>query len=204
MNERPVSPAFLKNHMPIASVLEPFLEQCSRVLEIGGGLCNHAEFFAARHPHLAWTVSEIDPRYRAIAIEALEAASIPNLSGPLALDLYDEQWEVEPVELIFSANVLHIAPKDAGERLFLHASRALAPSGVLFVYGPFRYRDRDLEPSNLRFEQHLQQDDPARGIRVFEELDEVASAHGLSFEQDVPMPSNNHILIWRQSSAPER
>jgi SAM-dependent methyltransferase len=200
MKERPVSPAFLNNHEPIAEQLEPLLERCQSVLEVGGGLCNHAEFFAERHPHLTWRVSEIDPRYRAIAIEALEARQLPNLHGPLALDLYDERWEVEPVDLIFSANVLHIAPKDAGARLFLHASRALVPGGVLFVYGPFRYRERELEPSNLRFERHLQETDPARGIRVFEELDEVASAHGLRFERDIPMPSNNHVLVWRLSA----
>ena len=200
MQERPVSPAFLRNHEPIAAILDPLLEQCSSVLEIGAGLCNHAEYFASRHAHLTWRASEVDPRYRAIATEVLPTLGLSNLSGPLSLDLYDEVWEVEPAELIFSANVLHIAPKDAGERLFLHASRVLEPGGALVVYGPFRYRDRELEPSNLRFEQHLQQDDPARGIRVFEDLDEVASAHGLRFERDIPMPSNNHVLVWRLSA----
>ena len=89
-------------------------------------------------------------------------------------------------------------PQDATQRLFEHAARQTRPAGRVFVYGPFRYADRELEPSNARFDARLRASDPSRGLRLFEDVDEAARSHGFELVEDRPMPANNHAIWWER------
>jgi hypothetical protein len=40
--------------------------------------------------------------------------------------------------------------------------------------------------------------DAQRGIRDFEALAALANAEGLELDQDVAMPANNQMLVWRR------
>ena len=76
----------------------------------------------------------------------------------------------------------------------------LSPGQTIYLYGPYRYADRPLEPSNEQFDQWLKARDPASGIRNFEDLSRIAQEQGFSLEADVPMPANNRSLIFRRAS----
>ena len=69
---------------------------------------------------------------------------------------------------------------------------------MLCVYGPFRYAGGYTSESNARFDEYLKSQDPERGIRDFEAVDEQASLYGLVLERDVAMPANNQLLVWRR------
>ena len=74
----------------------------------------------------------------------------------------------------------------------------LAPAGLLFIYGPFRYRGDYTSASNAEFDRWLQQRDPRSGIRDFEAIDALAQRAEMRLEADHAMPANNRTLIWRK------
>ena len=86
------------------------------------------------------------------------------------------------------------------QNLFAGVGRILKPAGVFYVYGPYRYATRPLQPSNVRFDASLKQQDPASGVRDFEKVNALARANGLLLEGDRPMPANNRSIWWRKQT----
>ena len=74
-----------------------------------------------------------------------------------------------------------------------------ATTGLLVVYGPFRYGGQFTSHSNAAFDETLRQRDPASGIRDFEAVDALAAAQGLRLVEDCAMPANNQTLVWRRA-----
>lgn len=190
------STACERNQQPILEVLEEAFADVERVLEVGSGTGQHAVFFAANLPHLVWQPSDQPGRLGSVRAWCADADA-ENLGDPIALDLFEESWDVDGFDAFFSANVIHIAPWEATEHLFRHAASVLDPGGRVFLYGPFRYRDRPLEPSNARFDRFLRERDPKSGIRLFEDVDAAAREHGFELLEDRPMPANNRSIWWR-------
>lgn len=192
------SDACERNKDPILEVLRDVLPDDPRVLEIGSGTGQHAVYFAENLEGVEW-----QPADRPGCLESVrgryERADLPNLREPLALDLFDETWKVDPVDAVVAINVLHIAPWEATERLFAHADEILE-GDLVYVYGPFRYEDRELEDSNERFDQMLRSRDPQMGLRTVADVEQKAAEHGFELVDDRPMPANNRSLIWRRRS----
>jgi hypothetical protein len=63
---------------------------------------------------------------------------------------------------------------------------------------PFNYNGGSLR-SNARFDAWLKARDPASGVRDFEAVDTLARAQGLTLQQDIAMPANNRMLVWRKN-----
>ena len=75
----------------------------------------------------------------------------------------------------------------------------LAPGGVMYVYGAYRYATRVLEPSNEKFDQWLKARDAASGVRDFEAVNALAQRNGLQLTDDRAMPGNNRSIWWTKS-----
>lgn len=197
IDDRLFSDACLRNRDPIGDVLAHILPERGLVLEVGAGTGQHAVDFATRFPALSWQPAD-RPDYHP-SIEAWRRHSgtaTPNLRPALPFDLFDEAPPLPAADVLVAINVLHIAPAAAMPRLFAHASSMLSHGGLVVVYGPFRYPDRPLEPSNLAFERTLQATDPRRGIREVTTLDALAAAQGFVLGGDTPLPANNHLRWW--------
>jgi hypothetical protein len=69
---------------------------------------------------------------------------------------------------------------------------------VFAVYGPFNYDGKFTSDSNARFDASLREFAPHMGIRDMGDLQRLARQHGLQLEQDIDMPANNRILVWRK------
>lgn len=196
--EKRHSAACDRNQEPIGDQLQRVLTSGDVVWEIGSGTGQHAVYFGSRFGNIVWQPSDRGENHPSIHAWLGDAA-LPNVRDVLEFDLFDSVTPVSDVDVVFCANTIHIAPWAATAELFHHAARALKPGGAILTYGPYRYGERPLEPSNEQFEVWLKSVDPARGIRLFEEVDELARAAGFELVEDIAMPSNNHLLWWAKT-----
>lgn len=100
------------------------------------------------------------------------------------------------IDAIVCINTVHIMAWQGTEKLFELAASAIHPGGVLYLYGPYRYADRPLEPSNENFDLWLQERDPLSGIRDFEAVNRLAELAGFELQEDLAMPANNRSIWW--------
>ena len=121
-----------------------------------------------------------------------------NIQPPLALDLADFIWSGDPVDAVYAANVMHIVSVTLGERLVQLAAEALKSSGLLMLYGPYKYNGEFTTESNATFDQWLKDRDPASGVRDCEAVIATAQCTGLTLIQDYVMPANNQMLIFER------
>jgi SAM-dependent methyltransferase len=192
------SPSCERNQAPILAVLQEVLPPRGTVLEIGSGTGQHAAYFAAHLPHLIWQPSDLLENFPSIRAWAAEAA-LPNLREPLALDLLSPDPPPLAAQAVVCINAIHIVAWSGVENLFAYAGAVLPAAGVFYVYGPYRYANRPLEPSNEAFDQWLKTRDPASGIRDFAAVDALAAQNGLQLAGDRAMPANNRSIWWIKS-----
>ena len=192
------APAAERNRVPLLEVLRRVLADRRDVLEIASGTGQHAVFFARELPRLRWQPSDRDPDALA-SIEAWSAeAALPNLAAARALDVGALPWPVERADAVVCINLVHIAPWSAAVALFEGAARLLSAAAPLVSYGPYRFGGRTA-PSNDAFDASLRAQDPSWGVRDVDALSALARRTGFELEEIVPMPANNHTLVWRRS-----
>jgi SAM-dependent methyltransferase len=196
---KPFAESCVENRAPILAALEPRLKDSTRLLEIGSGTGQHAVYFAAALPQLVWQTSDLAAHHPGI-MAWLDEAALPNVLRPLRLDVLGDDWPPGPFDAVFSANTAHIMPANAVEALFCGVGRVLRPGGQFLLYGPFNYAGRFTAPSNERFDAWLKGRDPLMGIRDVDWLDELAAAAGMARAEDIEMPVNNRLLVWRKRS----
>jgi SAM-dependent methyltransferase len=187
-----------RNRNPILDVLRGVLPQRGLVLEIASGTGQHVAFFAEALPELRWQPSDASPAHLD-SIRAWSAdARVDNIAPPLLLDVEREPWPVSAADAIVNINMIHIAPWSAAEALFRGAARLLSPSGVLYLYGPFKRGGRHTAERNQRFDERLRGEDPRWGVRDVDDLAALASAAGFAPAEIIEMPANNLSLVFRR------
>ena len=192
------SQAAENNKAPIADVMGKHLSPDASVLEIGSGAGQHALHMSHAFPGITWLPSEreaVVPLLRA----NLALYESNNIQPPLVLDLNDFTWSGDPVDAVYAANVMHIVSESLGERLVQVAADALRSSGLLILYGPYKYNGQFTTESNAAFDQWLKDRDPASGVRDFEAVIATAQCSGLTLTQDYAMPANNQMLIFERA-----
>lgn len=190
------APAALRNRGPILDVLRGVLGPIARVLEVASGTGEHADFFTGSVPGWIWQPSDRDDASLA-SIEAYRVeAGRQNFLPPVRLDASSTDWPTEHHDAIFSANMIHIAPWSATLGLLSGAARVLRPQGLLILYGPFRFSGTVTAESNAAFDARLRGEDPAWGVRDVDDLEREAAARGFDSPRIIPMPANNHVLVF--------
>ena len=196
------SPAVARNTGPILEVLRAHLPARGRVLEVAAGSGEHAVAFARALPGLTWTPSDPSPEARTSIAAWAGAATLANLSAPLALDVLDPAtWATETVQAVVCINMIHISPWQATTALMRLAGQLLIqPGGLLVLYGPFREADVPLAPSNAAFDDSLKARNPDWGLRDLDAVAEAARTEGLRLTLRREMPANNLMLLFRRVS----
>jgi SAM-dependent methyltransferase len=196
---KPYAESCEQNRAPIQAVLEDLFADRRRVLEIASGTGQHAVYFAQAMPHLTWQTSELPENHAGIQAW-LDEAGLPNVLPPLAINVTSPAWPLsQPFDAVFNANTVHIVSWPAVEAMFAGIGQALAPGGILYLYGPFNYGGNFTSESNARFDVWLKNRDPRSGVRDFEAIDRLAAAQGLTLLRDVAMPANNRSLVWQKN-----
>jgi cyclopropane fatty-acyl-phospholipid synthase-like methyltransferase len=209
MPPKPFSPSCERNREPILAVLRERFADRRRVLEIGSGTGQHAVHFAAAMPWLVWQSSDADEALSGIRQWLLEAG-LPNTPDPLPLQATTMPTPGfspplrERYDAVFSANTLHIMGWPEAQALFAALPGALEDDATVAVYGPFNIGGAYTSDSNRDFDDWLKARDPRSGIRDVEAVEALAADAGLRLVENVAMPANNRMLIWRRSVAAGR
>ena len=202
----PHSAAAERNQGPILDLLRARLPTRGAALEIASGTGQHAAHFAAALPGWSWQPTDVDTDlFAAISARAAQAGA-RNVRQPLRLDVLQPSWPAEGpafahagFDLVFCANMLHIAPWACCTGLMRGAARYLAPGGCLVTYGPFLEDEVPTAPSNREFDASLRARNPAWGIRRREDVAAVAAQSGLAIAERHAMPANNLLLVWSRA-----
>ncbi len=189
------APSCDRNKHYILELLKEVLPQSGAVLEIGSGTGQHAAFFASALPALEWQPTDLEENIPSIKSWCKETGG-GNIRSPEVLDLRSPEWPVSKVDALISINTIHIVSWPLVENLFRGAGKVVTTGGVMYCYGPYRYSDKPLEPSNIEFDRWLKQRDPESGVRQFEEVNHLAEANGFVLQGDRAMPANNRSLWW--------
>jgi hypothetical protein len=169
-------------------------------LEIASGTGQHAWWLLRHWPGMTWQPTDL-PEHLAGMEAWREESDRTRFLKPLPLDVtLPDQWPEGPFDVVFSANSAHIMPLAAVQAMFEGTGRMLSANGWFFLYGPFRFPEQPLCESNQAFERWLREQDPARGIRSLTTLTAFAENAGLKLDRVLPMPANNHLLVWRPQS----
>jgi hypothetical protein len=200
------SPSAEQNKYPILDKLLALLPTRGVALEIASGTGQHVAWFAQHLPGWTWQPTDIHANGFDSINHFVAQAGVPHVLAPLQLDVCAETWfpadtattDLPRFDLIFCANMLHIAPWAACGGLMRGAARHLAPQGQLITYGPYFEKDVPTTQSNLDFDASLRQRNPAWGVRWREAVAQEAAQAGLQLQQRHPMPANNLLLVWQR------
>ena len=199
------NPSALRNKDPIIKVLrENFENTPKKVLMVAEGSGTHLHFFSDVFDKWNFTATD----YQQDIVDNLnhnfetKHFQRPNIEKARLLDsAHKNSWNKlvdfhDSTDLIYNCNMVHISPFETAEGLFYGASRLLSVDGRLVMYGPFAF-DGVLQPeSNRNFDKTLKSRNSSWGIRDVADLKELSNRNGLILEKTIPMPANNHILIF--------
>lgn len=196
--KKPFAESCEQNKDVILDVLKPLCSDAEKLLEIGSGTGQHAIYFAENMAHLSWQTSDLKENHAGINLW-LEEKNLPNINPPIEIDVRQNDWAVTDIDIIFTANTLHIMPWEAVKPMMIHAGKILKPQGRLIIYGPFNYNNQYTSESNARFDIWLKQNSsPLSAIRHFEAVNELAEQADMKLYQDFEMPANNRILCFQK------
>lgn len=197
------SPAADRNLQPILQTLQALLPATGRALEVASGTGQHVAGFAAALPGWTWQPSDQSADNFASTAAWAAQAGVHNVLPPVLLDVRADRWPGEapadhpaPWDLVYCANLLHIAPWDCCAGLMQGAARTLAPHGLLITYGPYLQDGVPTAPGNLAFDASLRERDPAWGLRRLEDVVQQAAHAGLQLRARHCLPANNLLLVF--------
>ena len=194
------APAAARNVSAIGDVLADWLPQSGTVLEVASGTGEHALAFARRFRAIDWRPSDPDPDALG-SIEAWRADGPSNLLPAVRIDVRSADWPVASVAAIVSINMVHISPWEASLGLLDGAARLLPTGAPLILYGPWIEDGVVTAPSNIGFDQSLQDRDPSWGLRVVATFAAEAALRGLVLADRRAMPANNIMLRFIRQHA---
>ena len=194
------TPAAARNVDALTELLREHAPARGSALEIASGTGQHIVAFARALPGLDWQPTDIDATRRA-SIDAYGAeAGLDNLTEALALDATEPGWGADhaPRDLVLLVNLLHLITMAKVETVIAEAAKALAPGGVLILYGPFMRDGRLTSAGDLRFDADLRAADPGIGYKDTLDIARLLSDAALSPIDTREMPANNLAFIARK------
>ena len=195
------SPAADRNKQAILDVLIKILAERGNALEIASGTGQHAAWFTAGLPGWSWQPSDA----QAEGFESINAwaagKAVRHVLAPVLLDVMATSWlpAYRKFDLIYCANMLHIAPWATCAALMRGSAQHLANGGQLVTYGPYFEENVPTSEGNLAFDQSLRERNAAWGIRRREDVEAQAALAGLKLIARHAMPANNLLLVWAQA-----
>ena len=199
------SPAADRNKQAILEVLLTVLPERGNALEIASGTGQHVAWFSSGLPGWTWQPSDAQPDGFASVNVWVTEQGVRNVRSPVVIDVMALNWlpGQKFFDLIYCANMLHIAPWATCAALMRGSAQHLAPGGRLVIYGPYFEDGVPTSPGNLAFDQSLRERNSAWGIRRLEDVALEAAKAGLKLIARHAMPANNLLLVWERQQPVE-
>jgi len=193
------SPTAARNKDPIGDVLTKYLPQDARVLEIASGSGEHGVHVCGLRRDIIWQPSDPDDISRA-SQDDWSQDSDGQILASLPINTMEEKWwsDIEKVDAIFCANMIHIAPWAAACGLARGARHILKFNSQIIIYGPFLEGD-ETSQSNLDFNKTLQSRNPQWGVRKLSAVKHIFSEQGFNLTARIVMPRENRCLVFGKS-----
>ncbi|TKZ22188.1 DUF938 domain-containing protein [Shimia litoralis] len=198
---RLVAPSATRNVDHIVAVAQDFApDHEGTALELASGTGQHIIHLAQAIPHLQWQPSEIDPDRRSSINAYVQTSPLPNISPAVPLDATTSGWATRHLgqSFILLVNLLHLISEAEARILISEAAAALAPGGVLMVYGPFMRAGDLTSQGDIDFHTSLRNQDPEIGYKDDFDVLEWGQDAWLDYVDLIEMPANNLALIWRK------
>lgn len=194
---RRVAPSATRNAGAIRDALVQVAPGQGRALELASGTGQHVAVLGAALPGLDWQPTDRDPANLASIAAWAAWAGVGNIRPPLVLDAGAPGWGAArgPVVLVLAVNLLHLVSGAVARQVVAEAALALAPGGLLAVYGPFLRGGVPTSEGDAAFHASLQGQDPAIGYKDVAEVQGWMAGAGLVPRGPVGMPANNLMLL---------
>lgn len=194
--QRAIWPAADRNKGPILEVLTRLVPSGADMLEVASGTGQHAAHFAAALPVGSYQPTDFDASHHP-SIEAW-TAGLAVVRPVVQLDTTADPWPLDQAryDVIYCANMIHIAPFAACKGLVRGAGMHLKPNGRLVLYGPFKIDGAHTADSNAAFDTRLQSQNPSWGVRDLSEVTREAAGQGLQQLERISMPANNQLVVF--------
>jgi len=192
---KPFAPSAERNKHAILEILKIELAPGDHVFEFGSGSGQHACYFSSTLQDVVWQPTDLPDKLAGISLWIEESGSTTILD-PLALDLSDDLLIKQEASVCYTANTFHIVSLQKVEQLFRQAFNILRGNGKLIVYGPFSFNGEHTSDGNRAFDLQLRNGDRHSGIRDFDLVNDMATNYGFVNNKIIPMPANNHIIVW--------
>jgi hypothetical protein len=98
--------------------------------------------------------------------------------------------------MIVLVNLLHLISEAEARIVINEVAKALAPSGVFLLYGPFMRGGELTSEGDERFHENLVNTDAEIGYKDDFDVIEWAQTAGLNAAQILEMPANNLSLVF--------
>ena len=194
------APSALRNADPIVELVREIAIKPGNALEIASGSGQHVVKLAAALPLLNWQPSDVDEtRIKSIRCWSNDH-HLTNLNPPCLLDATKEGWAEEHhgQDLILLVNLLHLISIEETKILVNEVSKALAPKGVLIIYGPFMRSGELISKGDMEFHHSLINTDPDLGYKNDLDMLNLFGEAGLVHLSTNKMPANNLAFITQK------
>lgn len=185
--------------MPIGEVISEHIPQRARVLEIASGSGEHAAHMCSVRPDITWQPSDPNAESRASQDDWAKDCEGRMLQS-LKIDTTQADWTgaLSGFDVIYCANMIHIAPWEAALGLVSGAGEILPLGAKFILYGPF-IEGSDTAESNLRFDATLKSRNPGWGVRNLEDVKHIFKQAGFTHTARIVMPKENRTLIFTKT-----
>ena len=190
------SPSAARNKAPISEVISQYIRQGAKVLEIASGTGEHGAYMCGLRPDISWQPSDPNAESRASQNDwALDCDG--GMHASLNIDTTQSNWidGLSGYDVIYCANMIHIAPWEAALGLVSGAGKLLEENSKFILYGPFLEGVETAE-SNLRFDASLKSRNSSWGVRNLDVVKHIFSEAGFTHTARIVMPKENRTLIF--------
>ena len=196
----PVNQACLRNQQPILEVLSNVFTEKGNVLELACGTGQHAVHMASHLPYLTWQPTDTSDKLDGVNLWVNEA-NLDNLLPAKTLNVDELPWKsfksLNP-KYGYCANLIHFVSEESTKNVFKGMALLLQEGGLFAVYGPINNQGFTSE-GNASLDAWLKADiNPQAGIKEFADTCQWAHDQGLSLQENIQMPANNHIFIFKK------